>query len=289
MIVMRLKGGLGNQLFQYALGRYLSISKNTALQLDISSYKSDTLREYRLASFCINASASDKLPFFATDGKARHLNQFIQAVRGVFYRPFEIIREKSFAFDPQIFNCSDQAYVDGFWQSEKYFLPIANTIREDLHLKTPIKGNLKNIAEQIQACNSVSIHVRRGDYVNNPTTSAYHGVCSAQWYHNATNQILQKVENPTFFVFSDDYEWAKKNLQFSSPAVYIKPSPDGEECIDMHVMSLCQHNIIANSSFSWWAAWLNRNPNKMVIAPQDWFVAGPKQTNDLIPPQWTRM
>ena len=289
MIVMRLKGGLGNQLFQYALGRHLSVTKNVPLLLDISSYKTDTLREYRLNSFCINTNAADQLPFFATDGKARHLNRLIQKIRGVFTRPYEIVTEKSFAFDPSILQCSDHAYIDGFWQSEKYFLPVAQILREDLKLNTPITGYLKSIADQIQSSNSVAVHVRRGDYVSNPTTTAYHGVCSSQWYKNAAAQMINKVDNPTFFVFSDDYEWAKNNLNLHSPTVFIQPSPDGQECIDMHVMSLCQHNIIANSSFSWWAAWLNANPNKIVIAPQNWFVAGPKQTNDLIPAQWLRM
>jgi hypothetical protein len=289
MIVMRLKGGLGNQLFQYALGRHLSIAKNTHLQLDISSFKTDTLREYRLDSFKISATTSARLPFFATDGKARHLNRLIQAIRGLFSRPFEIVTEKNFAFDPQILNCSDQAYIDGFWQSEQYFLPIANTLRKDLQLNAPIMGHLKEIADHIGSCTSVSVHVRRGDYVSNPKTTAYHGVCSTEWYESAAAKILEKVNNPTFFVFSDDCEWAKANLHFQCPTVFVEPSPDGQECIDMHVMSLCQHNIIANSSFSWWAAWLNANPNKIVIAPQNWFIAGPKQTNDLIPMNWLRI
>jgi hypothetical protein len=136
---MRLKGGLGNQLFQYALGRHLASIHNTQLQLDTSSFKTDHLREYRLDSFNIDASASDKLPFFATDGRAKHLNRLIQAVRGLFSKPFQIIKEKDFSFDPTLLECSEQSYLDGFWQSEKYFLPIAATIRSDLSLKSPIK------------------------------------------------------------------------------------------------------------------------------------------------------
>lgn len=289
MIVMRLKGGLGNQLFQYALGRALSLAKNTSLQLDTSSYKKDTLREYRLACFNISASASDRLPFFATDSKAKHLNILFQKIRGLFSKPYQIIKEKSFAFDPSILNCSEQAYLDGFWQSEQYFSPFANIIRNDLSLKTPLTGKLKELAEQIALTNAVSLHVRRGDYVSNPTTTAYHGVCSAQWYEEAAKIMEEKVIQPTFFVFSDDYEWAKNNLRFQSPVVFIPPSPDGQEGNDMHVMSLCKHHIIANSSFSWWGAWLNPSPNKIVIAPKNWFVAGPKNTNDLIPDSWNRL
>jgi len=289
MIVIRLKGGLGNQLFQYALGRSLSLAKNTALQLDTSSFKIDTLREYRLGSFNITASASDKLPFFATDGKAKHFNTVIQSIRGLFFKPYQIVKEKNFSFDPSILQCSDHAYLDGFWQSEQYFAPFAQLIREDLTLKIPLQGNLKELAAQITSANAVSLHVRRGDYVSNPTTTAYHGVCSPQWYGEAAKIIEEKVKKPTFFVFSDDYEWAKENLHFNSPAVFIPPSPDGQECNDMHVMSLCKHHIIANSSFSWWGAWLNPSPSKIVIAPKNWFVAGPKNTNDLIPSSWDRL
>jgi len=289
VIVMRLKGGLGNQIFQYALGRSLSLSRNTSLQLDTSSFKVDTLREYRLASFNIAASASDQLPFFATDGRAKHFNTVIQGIRGLFSKPYQIVRENGFSFDPTILDCSDHAYLDGFWQSEQYFAPFAKIIRDDLSLKIPLQGKLKDLADQITSVNAVSLHVRRGDYVSNPTTTAYHGVCSAQWYEDAAKIMEEKVGQPTFFVFSDDYEWAKANLRFNSPAVFIPPSPDGQECNDMHVMSLCKHHIIANSSFSWWGAWLNPNPNKIVIAPQNWFVAGPKNTNDLIPPSWNRL
>ena len=289
MIVMRLKGGLGNQLFQYALGRSLSLAKNTSLALDTASYKYDHLREYRLSNFQIVGTASDNLPFFATDGRKKYFNKLIQSIRSIFGTPYQIIKEKEFSFDSSVLDCSDQAYLDGFWQSEKYFLPAVQTIRNDLRLKMPLPAHLESIAQQISAATSVSLHVRRGDYVSNPTTTAYHGVCSAQWYMQAASFIEHRIDQPTFFVFSDDPEWAKENLHFQSKAVFIAPSPDGQECNDMHLMSLCKHNIIANSSFSWWGAWLNRNPQKIVIAPKNWFVAGPQNTADLIPDSWFRL
>ena len=289
MIVMRLKGGLGNQLFQYALGRYLSYSKNTTLSLDTSSYHIDRLRVYRLDCFEIAASASDRLPFFATDGRLKHLNTILQTLKGLFSKPFQIIKERAFPFDASVLACSDQAYLDGFWQSEQYFAPIADLIRHDLRLKNPLPSALQALADQIQATNAIAVHVRRGDYVSNPITTAYHGVCSVDWYENAAKLMLQRVDNPTFFVFSDDYAWVRENIAFDAPTVFIPPSPDGQECNDMHVMSLCQHHIIANSSFSWWGAWLNANPHKIVIAPQQWFAAGKHDTKDLIPPTWIRL
>lgn len=290
MIVMRLKGGLGNQMFQYALGRRLAIDHNTDLMLDTASYHYDRLRVYRLGVFNIKASASDSLPFVATDSRFKYVNHILQKVKSLFGKPYQIIKEKGFPFDPTILDCSDQAYLDGFWQSEQYFDSVAQIIRDDLQLKTPIAGELKTLAEQIKATpNSVSLHVRRGDYVSNPVTTAFHGVCGVDWYMQAADMMSERLVNPTFFVFSDDYEWAKANLNFQTNAVFIKPSPDGQECNDLHVMSLCQNNIIANSSFSWWGAWLNSNPNKIVIAPKVWFVGGPQDTRDLIPNSWHRI
>ena len=286
---MRLKGGLGNQLFQYALGRHLSLRKNTTLTLDTASYHIDRLRVYRLDCFQIGATASDRLPFFATDGRAKHFNTIIQALKGIFSKRFQIIKERSFSFDASVLDCSEQAYLDGFWQSEQYFASIANVIRQDLRLANPLPERLQTLAAQIQSSNAISLHVRRGDYVSNPVTTAYHGVCSAQWYENAAKLMMQKVVNPTFFVFSDDYEWVREHIRLDAPTVFIPPSPDGQECNDLHVMSLCQHNIIANSSFSWWGAWLNPNPNKIVIAPQQWFAAGKHDTKDLIPQSWIRL
>lgn len=290
MIVIRLKGGLGNQIFQYALGRRLAIDRNTDLVLDTASYRYDRLRVYRLDVFNIKATTSECLPFVATESRFKYVNHIFQKIKSLFGKPYQIIQEKGFPFDPTILECSDQAYLDGFWQSEQYFDSVAQIICEDLALKTPISGELKTLADQIKATpNSVSLHVRRGDYVSNPVTTAFHGICGVEWYTQAASMMQERLTNPTFFVFSDDYEWAKANLRFQSNAVFIKPSPDGQECNDLHVMSLCQNNIIANSSFSWWGAWLNTNPNKIVIAPKVWFVGGPQDTKDLIPSSWIRI
>lgn len=290
MIVMRLKGGLGNQMFQYALGRRLAIDHNTDLMLDTASFNHDRLRVYRLDVFNIKASASDRLPFVATDSRFKYVNHIFQKIKSLFGKPYQIIKEKGFPFDPTILHCSDQAYLDGFWQSEQYFDSVSQIIREDLALKSPIADELQKLAEQIKATpNSVSLHVRRGDYIANPVTTAYHGVYGVDWYLEAVSTIEERLTNPTFFIFSDDYEWVKENLHLKSPAVFIRPSPDGQECNDLYVMSLCQNNVIANSSFSWWGAWLNTNPNKIVIAPKVWFIGGPQNTHDLIPSSWIRL
>lgn len=289
MIVMRLKGGLGNQMFQYALGRRLSIDHNTTLALETSSFKTDHLRVYRLDTFQISATASDQLPFFPTTGPKRRINTFLQFFRKLIGRPFDILKERSFDFDPSVLNCSVNAFLDGFWQSEQYFSTIRQTLINDFQPTQPLTGELAHIANAITQCNAVAIHVRRGDYVSDPTTTAYHGVCSKQWYEQAAQYMKAKIPELQFFVFSDDFEWAKNNLSFDAPTTFIKPSPDGLECHDLYAMTLCKHNIIANSSFSWWGAWLNQHPNKIVIAPKQWFIAGPQTTDDLIPKSWIRL
>lgn len=289
MIIMRLKGGLGNQMFQYALGRRLSLEHHTELALETSSFKTDHLRVYRLTSFQISGTASDALPFFPTTGPKRRLNTCLQFFRKLIGKPYEIFKEKSFNFDPEALKCSANAFFDGFWQSEKYFSPIRKTLLTDFEPLIPLSGELAHTAQNIQSCSAVSVHVRRGDYISDPTTTAYHGVCSKEWYEKAAQHMKAYVPNLHFFVFSDDFEWAKDNLAFDAPTTFVKPSPDGLECHDLYAMSLCKHNIIANSSFSWWGAWLNQNPNKIVVAPRKWFVAGPQNTDDLIPNTWIRI
>jgi hypothetical protein len=285
---MNLKGGLGNQLFQYALGRHLSLKLNTKLALDTSSFESDPLRTFRLNSFKVCAEV---IPVRKNSLETKILKG-LRSSRNPFNKLFQSkysIRENDFPFDANILNTPDNYFLDGYWQSEKYFKAIEETIRSDLTLVNELPPALKTIESQIQSNTSVSIHVRRGDYANNPVTTAFHGLYSAQWYINATKKIKSYITDPHFFIFSDDYEWVKNNLILDDPCTYIQPSTDGKEAYDLYLMSQCKHNIIANSSFSWWAAWLNQNQNKKVIAPARWFVGGHSDTRDLIPDNWIRM
>lgn len=288
MIEITLKGGLGNQLFQYALGRHLALIHNTTLELDVTNLARDPLRSYRLDSFNLPEKISIKGPPQANQNNifSPFFAKFFTANRS---REKFILNEKYFDFDPEILKCRDNIKLDGYWQSEKYFKGIEDIIKADLTLRLPLPNNLCEIKQKIQNTNSVSIHVRRGDYVSNPTTNAYHGVCSIEWYQDAVANILESITEPHFFVFSDDYEWAKSNIKLNAPTTYIEPSTNGNEAFDLILMSCCRHNIIANSSFSWWAAWLNRNSSKKVIAPKKWFLGAEHETNDLIPDVWARL
>ena len=283
MIITKLQGGLGNQMFQYATGRHLAHLNNTELKLDISAYnnqsKNDTPRKYSLGNFNIKENFSTKkdnkeigLPNMTTK------NIFLRIYRK-FFRDLEtkkpiyeraLINEQYFGFCPDILKLKENAYLSGNWQSEKYFSDITDIIRKDFSIKNESSA-YKQMGQQIlSASNPISLHIRRGDYVHNKITNQYHGVCSLDYYKKAIGIIKGKIENPTFFIFSDDIEWIKENLQTNSPIIFVSNGKlkDYEELI---LMSKCKHNIIANSSFSWWGAWLNNNTNKIVIAPQKWF------------------
>lgn len=289
MIVINIKGGLGNQLFQYALGRHLALIHNTSLALDVRGFQFDPLRSFRLNAFNISAEIVSPGQNVFQEKILRRLRSPKNPFNRFFQEKLITIRENGFPFEKEILNSPDNIFLDGYWQSEKYFQEIASVIRSDLTLVEQLPPHLDQLRNQICNTTSVSLHVRRGDYASDPTTTAFHGLYSPGWYAKAAEEIKKSVSNPHFFIFSDDYEWVKGNLNLNSPCTFIKPSPDGKEAQDLYLMSQCEHNIIANSSFSWWAAWLNNNPEKKVIAPARWFMGGNLDTRDLLPDSWIRM
>lgn len=289
MIVINIKGGLGNQLFQYALGRHLALINNTSLVLDVRGFQFDPLRSFRLDAFNISAEIMSPSQNAFKEKILRRLRSPKNPFNSLFQEKLITIRENGFPFKKEILNSPDNTFLDGYWQSEKYFQEISSVIRSDLTLVEQLPPYLDQLRNQICSTTSISIHVRRGDYANDPATAAFHGLYSPGWYVNAAEEIKKSVSNPHFFIFSDDYEWVKRNLKLNSPCTFIEPSPDGKEAQDLYLMSQCEHNIIANSSYSWWAAWLNKNPGKKVIAPERWFMGGNLDTRDLLPNSWIRM
>ncbi|OHD59859.1 MAG: hypothetical protein A2096_14210, partial [Spirochaetes bacterium GWF1_41_5] len=261
MIITKIIGGLGNQLFQYAAGRAMAINNRTELLLDITPFKEYKLHKYSLMHFNIN----ENFP------QPKHISRFLPTGRKRFFRRFSFFPQKSssyiceqgMGFHPEIAGLKkNEFYLDGFWQSEKYFLSIAPLIRNEFKIITP--ANTANLlaAEKINACNSVSLHIRRMDYVNNADTNLIHGLCSMSYYNQAVFYILNTIPDANFFIFSDDIDWAKQNLKISSPCTFIDFNNADTNYEDLRLMSQCRHNIIANSSFSWWGAWLNDNPGK---------------------------
>jgi len=290
MIIVKLQGGLGNQMFQYALGRSLSEIHNSEFKVDISEYENQpetiTLRKYALNCFNIQenfASRSD-LAEFMKEKKEIKLKKF-------FYHLFKkekyIFRPHN-SFKKEILNIHKDVYLDGYWQTEKYFKGIESIIRGEFKLKKEFSIENLKITKQIEDCNSVSLHIRRGDYAENTIINKVHGLCGLEYYEYAIKYISEKISNPHFFIFSDDVPWVRKNLKINHFQVYVSDSNllDSQE---MMLMSRCKNNIIANSSFSWWGAWLNKNHEKIVTAPKQWFADNNVDTSDIIPETWIRL
>ena len=287
MIISRLIGGLGNQMFQYAAGRSLAVANNCELKLDISGFENYTLHNgYELDVFNIKAGIANSKEVSRLVSTQSRLMRFI-------YKKLRLKRnthllENGFAFNSNFFDVKPPIYIDGYWQSYKYFESIEPQLRQEFSLKSPLSELNLKISKKISSVNAVSVHVRRGDYVSNKQTNSVHGVCSLDYYRAAIQSIIGRVENPVFFIFSDDIAWVKDNLAISSGAVYVDHNSGRQSYNDMYLMSLCQHHIIANSSFSWWGAWLGSNPNKIVISPKQWFI-NDTITDDLIPKSWVRL
>lgn len=287
MIVINLKGGLGNQLFQYALGRHLALLNHSELTLDTSSYKNDNLRKCRLHLFNIPKEIRliERSPFQEIKHKLhQHKSSLAKFIPG----SINYVRENGFEFDPNILKIGKNSLLDGYWQSEKYFTDISSILHNELTLRDPLSLDRSIIRDEILNRNSVALHIRRGDYAMNPITTAYHGLCSVEWYKAAADELITTLKNPHFYIFTDDYEWVKSNIKIDASSTFIKPSPDGQEAQDLILMSQCKHNIISNSSFSWWGAWLNRNLDKKVIAPINWFSKSDINTSDLLPINWIK-
>jgi len=285
MIVVKINGGLGNQMFQYAFGKCLAIKHNTVLMLDLSWFKNCKERKFELDNLNIQYEKCNSAE-----------NKRLKGFKRIFFRIFKNpeksclhVTEKYFHFDSAMLNLPDNVYIDGYWQSEKYFKEIENIIRQDFSFKLPAEGKNKELLEQILSTNSVSLHIRRGDYITDPSVNDVHGSCSLEYYDKAVKYIIEKIDDPHFFIFSDEPEWAKENLSIPYPMIIIDNNDKNSGHEDIRLMSNCKHNIIANSSFSWWGTWLNNNPDKIVLAPEKWFLSQSYDTKDLIPEGWIKL
>ena len=292
MIITKIIGGLGNQMFQYAAGIALALEKNTTLALDVSGFENYKLHQgFELQRVFNNvfeiASKADIQRLLGWQSSLR-----VQRI--VSRKPFSLLRNKNFIVEPHFqywpgINClTGDCYLSGYWQSEKYFSEVADQVRKSFTFQIPLENYNAEIAKQINQVSSVSLHVRRGDYANNPKTTSTHGLCSLDYYKSSISYLTERVQQPEFFIFSDDIEWVKNNLRIDYPHQYVEHNFGSESYNDMLLMSMCQHHIIANSSFSWWGAWLNPNMDKIVVAPKYWF-ANQTDVQDLLPTGWKKL
>lgn len=289
MVIVKIIGGLGNQMFQYAVGKSLAIQNKTSLKLDIGAFKRYKLHDYMLDKLNIKAEIATDKDLKKIFGLS--IIRFFYRVPklGLLIKRKSIHKEKGFNFDKKLLNLKgENIYLNGYYQSEKYFSDIESIIRQDFVPIKELSGKNATMADLITKTNSVSIHVRRGDYVSNPTTNSIHGTCSIDYYKKAIEIIAEKNNDLVFFIFSDDCDWARNNIEINYKKYFIDFN-GREKCYeDIRLMSLCKHNIIANSSFSWWGAWLNSNLNKIVVAPSRWFNVD-RNSVDIIPESWVKI
>lgn len=290
MICIKLQGGLGNQLFQYATALALADFHRTTVGFDLTFLKNQnlnqtyTLRRYALDIFNIpyqQLSIWDEILLSIRQVPFQHLTRKALSVG----KRWSVYNEESIAYNADIQkHTTKNTYLTGYFQSEYYFKTIEPRLRDVLVFKVRIENEL---TEKIRKVHAVGLHIRRGDYASHRDTCNFHGLCSLQYYHKAAGFVAAMYPNLHFFVFSDDINWAKKHLALPFPTHFIQ----GTAAEDLQLMSLCKSHIIANSSFSWWGAWLNKSPEKMVIAPKRWFLneKAESQSATLLPEKWIRI
>lgn len=286
MIITKLKGGLGNQMFQYATGLCLAQKNKDKLLLDVSGYhdervlNSDTPRQYRLDNFNVSSDIATNTQIQKVKNKFGILSRILR------YIDQKYINNYYKDYHPNIFNKKGDVYLEGYFQSEKNFEKIREQLQNEFSLKNEISNN--QLIEEIKSFQSVCIHIRRGDYVKDEKTNKVHGTCTIEYYKNAIKYISEKTDTPVFYFFSDDIDWVKENFPIDNITMKIGTDNKHEDYEELTMMSYCKHNIIANSSFSWWSAWMNQNPDKIVIAPLKWTNIASDHRN-IIPETWIRI
>lgn len=294
MIVIRFKGALGNQMFEYATAKRLALHRNTELQIDLSGLKNtpeqDTPRHYELDCFMLKAKEATLSNYELININQSRKSKLKHFLKKINRNKLWVYSSGSNLFDPKVLSLPSNTLLDGWFTSERYFRDIRPTLLKDFSYRKPPSKINKATLNNVNNANSVSLHVRRGDYITNRNANIWHGVLEKEYYTKAVKIIADKVSNPEIFVFSNDPEWCKRNMKFNHKTHYIDNNDDlnnGSE--DMRLMRACKHNIIANSTFSWWGAWLNDSPGKIVISPKQWFKEGGINDKDIVPAEWLRI
>jgi len=294
MFYLYLKEGLGNQLFQYACGRALSLRYNQPLKIHTGSYETNTFqRDYALEPFNIKAEFMTQEEWKCLTCKYKAISPIKSLCLALMGKQtIQRINEPHLSFNKSLENLdSRKSYlINGFWQSEKYFSDYAGEIRNDLTFSMPPNKDNQKVLDKIQSKKvSVSLHIRRGDYVASQSVNQIHGLLDPEYYHSAIKYLRNKYEKFHCFIFTDDPEWVINNFNIQAPLTIISHNLGNKSHEDLRLMSQCDHHILANSSFGWWGAWLNDTPGKTVIAPKYWFRSEERNNETLVPDNWIKI
>lgn len=294
VVTAALYGGLGNQLFQYAAARALAARREVPLVLDLSWFDnipaSDAItpRKYALSPFALSARLQStgfytQPESFLRKALRRALRQFgLSSYGGVYF-------EKSFGFDAGMPGLSAPVCLHGHWQSPKYFSDAQEIIRAEIGSVGTLSDKSRALHAEISAADAICLHVRRGDYVTNRSAAQFHGLCSMEYYRQGVQIASAGLANPHGYVFSDDPEWVRSNLDVGLDFTVVDVNGPDDAHQDLWLMAACRNFVIANSSLSWWGAWLGSSPHKRVVAPLMWFNDAKRDTSDLIPGEWVRL
>ena len=297
MIIVSLFGGLGNQMFQYACGKSVASRLGVELKLDVSlvqdraERKNFTYRDYELGVFKIKeeiATIEEVRQYIPNLWNSKlYLKQLYKLKR--FFNGNSFYNEKlKFIYNKDIEQVKDNTYLYGYFQTEIYFKTLRNELLQIFRIQQEIDLINSSLISQMKSENSISIHVRRGDYLNSP----FEILDIQNYYQKAIEFIQKEINSPVFYIFTNDYLWVEKNFELLNiKKTIVKINSDNQSYLDMILMSNCKHNICANSSFSWWGAWLNTNPSKIVIAPDRWFKNAEyvASSYNLIPSDWQKI
>ncbi|MFO0971602.1 MAG: alpha-1,2-fucosyltransferase [Candidatus Saccharimonadales bacterium] len=294
MIVVRIMGGHSNQLFQYAIGRKLANIHNTELVLDLSWFEEahpDSPRDFEIDCYNLKATTVKNLTKFNVVDPRQGVSKKDALLRKLgLSKKLWMHYEEGQGFHASFKDIPNNSVLIGFWQTEKYFKDLRKELLAEITTTDPLSKKNADYIKKIENCDAVALHFRRGDYVTNENYSKFHGVLGVDYYKKAVKHLQKttKSKNLKLFIFSNDISWCEKNLTFDLPTTFISGNKKGSD--DMNVMRHCKHFVMANSSFSWWGAWLSDHKSKIVVAPKNWFQdRDADNAIDIIPNKWTRL